>query len=698
MGVTGSREAVVKTGDMVEGRYRVIKTLGAGGMGTVYLAEHILIKRRVAMKILHPDLATDSNVIERFMNEARAAGTLGHPNIVESTDMGFTANHVPYIVFEYLEGALLTDEIYRVGGLPVRRAVRIADQIASALSAAHNANIIHRDLKSDNIFLTDKDNALDHVKVLDFGVSRFLEAEERQRGLVVGTPEFMAPEQITNPDAVDTRADVYALGVILYEMITARRPFSNDDDPRQLMHRIVHETPPPLQRPEVPHALSTMIFEKMMAKNPKQRFSTMLDVQSALEQFMTGSQPRARTAPIREEKMEFEDTGAPETSIRLPKPAPVRNTPWPVETLDIPISKVALPPVPAAKRPYALYGIAGAGILMGIIGLTVGLRGSDPPAQPVAQQQPMQQPQPLPAAATPVAPTKIEVRLSADVPNARVVFRRRVANAPIQMEINTTDVVELVEVSAPHYKTTRYWLTFDRPTYLTAHLVKGTGSIEASEEDTLVALGEVIMVTGEAPTAPAAAAPPVALPVPTPVVTAAATPTPVPTPRKIGRAAATEETAPVEVAKTETVKPAPAEDVKPAEEAKPPEVVAKTDTPKEEPKPAEPEKAVEPPKEVEAEPVRPAIDKATVTSVISQHRPEVLKCFAEGKKKNPAMKGTLGLQLQVEPSGKVFRVQVKSTLNAPLVAACVVKAANGWKFPTRSGGDMATVEYPFTIN
>jgi hypothetical protein len=310
----------------------------------------------------------------------------------------------------------------------------------------------------------------------------------------------------------------------------------------------------------------------------------------------------------------------------------------------------------------------------------------------------MQQPQPLPAAATPVAPTKIEVRLSADVPNARVVFRRRVANAPIQMEINTTDVVELVEVSAPHYKTTRYWLTFDRPTYLTAHLVKGTGSIEASEEDTLVALGEVIMVTGEAPTAPAAAAPPVALPVPTPVVTAAATPTPVPTPRKIGRAAATEETAPVEVAKTETVKPAPAEDVKPAEEAKPPEVVAKTDTPKEEPKPAEPEKAVEPPKEVEAEPVRPAIDKATVTSVISQHRPEVLKCFAEGKKKNPAMKGTLGLQLQVEPSGKVFRVQVKSTLNAPLVAACVVKAANGWKFPTRSGGDMATVEYPFTIN
>ena len=121
----------MKIGDMVEGRYRILKTLGQGGMGTVFLAEHALIKRKVAIKILHPDLATDADVIERFMNEARAAGTLGHPNIVESTDMGFTANHVPYIVFEYLEGTLLTDEIYRVGGLPVRRAIRIAEQIAS---------------------------------------------------------------------------------------------------------------------------------------------------------------------------------------------------------------------------------------------------------------------------------------------------------------------------------------------------------------------------------------------------------------------------------------------------------------------------------------------------------------------------------------------------------------------------------------
>src|SRR3954447_8531265 len=135
---TAARQPVFKPGEVIEGRYRIIREIGSGGMGTVYLTEHVLIKRRLAVKLLHPEYATDADVIERFMNEARAVGTLGHPNIVESTDMGFARDEVPYIVFEYLEGSLLTEEIYRSpGGLPVRRALKIAEQIASALQAAH---------------------------------------------------------------------------------------------------------------------------------------------------------------------------------------------------------------------------------------------------------------------------------------------------------------------------------------------------------------------------------------------------------------------------------------------------------------------------------------------------------------------------------------------------------------------------------
>jgi hypothetical protein len=612
--------------------------------------------------------------------------------------------------------------------------VWIATQIASALEAAHRASIVHRDLKSDNIFLTDKDDALDHVKVLDFGVSRFLEAEERNRNMVVGTPEFMAPEQITDPSDVDKRADVYALGVILYEMLTARRPFSVDDDPQLLMHHIVHKAPPPLLRNEVPHGLTTMIMDKLLAKDRSERYQTMGDVQAALEQFITRGDgtpiPRRRSQPIVAQTPEFQDT--PETSARLPssvtaKPAPARNTPWPAETLDTPIAmgQVSLPKPPPVKRPYALYGVAGAGILMGAIGLVVGLRGGNEPAPaPVVQVQPAA----VAPAPAPLAATKIEVSLDADVANARVVFRRRVHAAPAKMEINATDVVELVEVSATGYKTTRYWLTFDRPTYLKAHLVKGTGSIEATEEDTLVALGEVIMVKGEAPAV--AAAEPVAAPAPTPEQMPATAPEPAKpaparemtverpkrpaadrvamAPRKIGRSVkeadpepVNEEQKPEATPVAEAPKPAtePAKTEPAAEPVKtePPKVA---DAPKVEakPEPAKVEPAKVEPAKVEEAPARPQIDRAVVSSVINAHRPEVLKCFADGKKKNPAMKGTLSLQLQVNPGGAVHRVQVQSTLNNPLVAACVVKAANTWKFPARNGAEVATVAYPFTIN
>lgn len=719
--VNTMREQVVKVGDVVEGRYRIIKTLGEGGMGTVFLAEHTLIKRRVAIKVLHPELATDADVIERFMNEARAAGTLGHPNIVESTDMGFSGSHVPYIVFEYLEGTLLTDEIYRVGGLPVRRAVRIAQQIASALHAAHNAGIVHRDLKSDNVFLTDRDDALDHVKVLDFGISRFLEVDDVQtrKGMIMGTPEFMAPEQITSPDAVDKRADVYALGVILYEMLTARRPFSNDEDPRALMHRIVNTAPPPLQRPEVPHGMAEMIMNRMLAKDPAQRYQTMTDVEAALDTFVTQDRPRASSRRI------AADTAGPGTDVarhsdHIPRPAKSLETPWPpaqASTLDTPMQQVALPP-PPARRNVAMYGVAAAGILLGAAGLVFALK-SGGSTTTVAAPAPAVTAT-LPSAATPAPreevarPSKVSVALNANVPNARVTFRRRVAPAPTTMQITPSDIVELVEVSAPGYKTVRYWLTFDRPTSLNARLVKGTGMVEASEEATLAALGELaepatpaVAMTVAPTETPAARAPVVAavttakvvepVAAPTPAVAVAPTPTPtaapavVPQPRKIGRGAEPTEVASAPEAAVVTPEPttaAPAEPVTAEPTTAPAELTRE---------PAKGALAGDLLPKTAPAVAKPGIDRAMVSSVIGAHRPEVLKCLAEGKKKNASMKGTLNLSLLVDATGKV-RAQVQSTLGAPLVAACVIKAASSWKFPARAGAQPETVAYPFTIN
>jgi serine/threonine-protein kinase len=540
-------------GDLIEGRYRILRVLGEGGMGTVFLAEHTLIQRKVAVKVLHAQFASDAAVVERFMNEARAAGTLGHPNIVESTDMGFTHDQVPYIVFEYLEGSLLTDEIYRVGGLPMRRAVRIAEQIANALRAAHDAGIVHRDLKSDNIFLTDKDDALDHVKVLDFGISRFLEKDDGQRGIVMGTPEFMAPEQITHPDAVDRRADIYALGVILYEMLTARRPFTAGKDTQELQRKILGAAPPPLER-DVPHGLSELIIDKLLAKEPAHRPQTMSAVLAALEAFLT----RSDGTPIPRRRGTGAEVIPPEDVARasgtIPRAHGMTDTPYPA-----PMQTVALP-APPRRKLAALYGAAGVGVALGAIGLVIGLRrGPEPPAAPPPA---IATPQPSPAPAKAEPPHKVEVRIDADVKGARVVFRRRLAVAPMAAELSPSDIVEMVEVSATGYKTERYWLTFDRHTQLKAHLARGTGIEEATEEQTLVALGELAAPAPEsaqvASAASAVAPPPKREPASpaaaTPIAgagVAAATQT-VMARRRIGRSAA--DSAPETTVKTEEVR------------------------------------------------------------------------------------------------------------------------------------------------
>jgi serine/threonine protein kinase/TolA-binding protein len=280
-------------GAEIDGRYRVIELIGEGGMGKVYLAEHVEIGKRVALKVLHPSYSRMPDLVERFRREARAASKIGHPNIVDVTDSGTTADGSVYFVMEYLEGVELGSVIEREGALDVARALKIAGQICRALAAAHRERIIHRDLKPENIYLITRDGTADVVKVLDFGIAKTTEAEAaRERkltspGMAMGTPEYMSPEQAAGRPA-DERCDVYALGAIMYEMVTGIPPYSGDNFMEILTKKATQDPPPPhLVRSELPGAVSELVMAAM-ARNPTDRPPTMEALEYELNKCLAG--------------------------------------------------------------------------------------------------------------------------------------------------------------------------------------------------------------------------------------------------------------------------------------------------------------------------------------------------------------------------------------------------------------------------
>ena len=379
-------------GSVVAERYEIVRKLGEGGMASVYLARHKLIGRMVAVKVLHPGFARDLSAVQRFLNEGRAAGTLGHPNIIESTDMGATPEGAPFLVLEYLEGTSLEAELARVKRIEPARAVRIALQIASAVAAAHAAGIIHRDLKPANVFLVTRGDNKDHVKVLDFGVSKFSGAasSDTQQGLVIGTPHYMAPEQIRSPDAVDQRLDVYALGINLYEMLTGQAPFQRIGFP-EILVKILGEAPPSLASlsPHLPPALTGLI-DSMIAKDRELRPFSMKLVEDALRPFaqlragpitLVDPPPAAaageidrRAGPITLVELAPGRTPVPLAPRPLPlvSPLPLVAAPSPASlpASPVPVAAAAAPPAPPRRLwPLGVAAALGVALLAG--GLTL---------------------------------------------------------------------------------------------------------------------------------------------------------------------------------------------------------------------------------------------------------------------------------------------------------------------------------------
>jgi eukaryotic-like serine/threonine-protein kinase len=282
-GVALEKDGDSLIGTTLAGKYRIDARLNEGGMGTVYRGCHVLMDKTVAVKVLRPSLAADEKIVARFSREARAASRITHPNALSVTDFGEDESGHVFLVMEYLSGKTLKQLIRDEGPLPLQRVVDITRQIADALHAAHSQGVVHRDLKSDNIMLLDTMTG-DHAKVLDFGIAKINEPDGvsdtnlTAPNLVIGTPQYMSPEQCAQDAEIDSRSDIYSLGVILYEMLVGHVPFGGDSPTMVMMKHLQEPVPSVLdERDDVPPAVARVVA-RAMAKVRDNRYQNAAEL------------------------------------------------------------------------------------------------------------------------------------------------------------------------------------------------------------------------------------------------------------------------------------------------------------------------------------------------------------------------------------------------------------------------------------
>jgi len=336
-------------------KYRLDALVGIGGMGAVYSAVHLSTGRQIAVKILLPNLALGApRLLELFEREARIVGRLRHENIVDIIDAGRTTDGLAYIAMEWLEGHTLDEEIKRNGPLSFQRASEILRQVAAALGESHSQHIIHRDLKPSNIFLVKRPGGREQVKVVDFGISKSLgDTGGSPVSSVMGTPQYASPEQFKLGENIDSRSDIYSLGVMLFQMLTNALPF-NDTTISALIHKHLNEPPPPLRglRPDVPPAVEDLVG-RMLAKQPSDRPQRAGDIPDLFDQALGAHRVTvANEAPISEAQPGFQRHQEPpsiQPPVQPPEQAPMHPPVQP--TAPFPTHPPVQPTAPFPQQP-----------------------------------------------------------------------------------------------------------------------------------------------------------------------------------------------------------------------------------------------------------------------------------------------------------------------------------------------------------
>ncbi len=433
----------LSTGDVIDGKYRIVRLIGEGGMGAVYEGENIRIHRTVAIKVLHAGVAENQDAVQRFEREAQAAGRIGSEHIVEVLDLGNLPDGDRFMVMEFMDGDSLSARIQKRGRLTAQETYPIARQILEGLGAAHGAGIIHRDLKPDNVFLLKRRGGhADFVKLLDFGISKFsaLSGESgfsmTRTGAVMGTPYYMSPEQAKGAKGMDHRADLYAVGVILYECVTGRVPF-NADTFNELLFKIVLETPQPIEQvvPDSDPAFN-QIVQRAMAREPGVRYQTAQEFQEAVDAWANSSgfvalapagfraTPNLTPQQTAQALAMTPSGGSP----RLQTPDPAR------QTNGTPGTWANTGPGPAVvgtpKKPnFALFGGIAVGVLvLGAVGIGA-LRGSGTSGSDTAAASTMSA---HAAVAAPSAPSVDDVRAAAAAEEAKRVAAQKEADEKVR--------------------------------------------------------------------------------------------------------------------------------------------------------------------------------------------------------------------------------------------------------------------------